>query len=110
MDAYQENVKPDPTVDVTSETHPEPGTKIEKQDPLWILNVLFALISLGLLIFSNVILNFGPNNRNVIRGIMGIFVYGSAFAGVVVSILKNKKPDVYFWLNIGVLVADLRFL
>lgn len=74
--------------------------------------VLFAFASLALLVVAEIILNFRPNNTNVIRGIMSIPIYILPVVGMALSFLqtKGKKPSFDFWLNVGALIVALRFL
>ena len=63
------------------------------------LFTLFGVVSLGLLMFVKICLNFGLFSPTF-RGIMSIFVYGLSFVGMVLTYLENKRVTFEFYVNL----------
>lgn len=70
------------------------------------LNALFAMASLFLLVIVKICANFGVMS-GVFYGIMSIFIYGLAAAGLVLSYIRERKLTPEFWFNAVVLVVAL---
>ena len=90
---------------------PKEETKKEKKNMeiSKYFNVLFAFIALVLMAITEIVIIFSRVNPRIFRGIMGIFAYGSAIFGVFLSYMKEKKPTMDFWINVGALILLFRF-
>ena len=80
----------------------EPAPKKEIKLTTSILFMLFAIVSLVLLVITKICASFGVMS-GVFYGIMSILIYVLPFVGLVLSYLGAKKLCLEFWANLGVL-------
>ena len=67
-----------------------------------LLYMIFAIVSLALLVLVKICASFGVIN-GIFYGIMSIIIYCLPFVGLVLSFLGAKKLCLEFWANLGVL-------
>ena len=72
-------------------------------------NALFAIVSVILFMITKIVFHFGGGSA-VFYGIMTIAIYAISFVGVLYVYVKEKKPTMEWWLNVGALVLALAFL
>lgn len=73
------------------------------------LTVLLGFAALVLLAITHVVVIFCRVNPRIFRGIMGILAYSSAIGGVVLSYIKNQKPTIDLWFNLGALLVMIMY-
>ena len=104
-----EEEKKDEVKEEAKEEKKEPKKEKKDIDIKSYFNVLFAFAALVLMAITDVVVIFCRVNPRIFRGIMGIFAYGCAICGVFLSYMKEKKPTIDFWINVGALIALFRF-
>ncbi|MBO4569892.1 MAG: hypothetical protein J5689_01585 [Clostridia bacterium] len=67
-----------------------------------LLNLLFAIVALGLIVLCKILFGFGVASA-VFYGIMSILIYCLPFVGMLLSYFSNKKLTFEFWANLAVL-------
>ena len=70
-----------------------------------VLLVLFAFVAMFLLAITKIVAAFIMGN--IFVGIMSIFIYLTALAGVAINFVKAQKLGVEFWISVGAFVIAI---
>ena len=70
------------------------------------INMIYALITIGLIVLTKILINFGAMTA-VLYGIIAITVYALPIVGGVLSYVSAKKLNFEFYANFAALVIAL---
>ena len=71
-----------------------------------LLFALMGIVSLGLLVLSKILMNFGVVEP-ALYGVFSIFIYILPFVGIILSYLGNKKVSVELIVNLAAFVIAM---
>ena len=70
------------------------------------VNMIYALITIGLIVLVKVLYNFGVMTQ-IFYGIVSIAIYALPIVGAILSYISAKKPNCEFYANVATLAIAL---